>query len=151
MRVTASPLPEWWLLERVANVHLRYWLHLMIPTHNFIGVLQGRVPDWDSTMGGFGQSLSGGVRYSTRLLSSGRDYHQQAVSTGCSHQMASGGPRSWLITGGVGALGLLTASWLQSQNPAASLMLCSRSGRAAVATNGLQELMQTACSITISQ
>ena len=37
---------------------------------------------------------------------------------------------SWLITGGTGALGTLMATWLASEAPAASITLCSRSGRA---------------------
>ena len=151
MHIAAQPLPQSRLAAaEITQVHLRCGLHPRNPTQILITVLQGRVPKWCSAMGGFGQSLSGGVCYSTRLLSSVGDWRQQEASLRGSY-LASGGPRSWLITGGVGALGLLTASWLQSQAPAASLLLCSRSGRSTVASDGLQELMLRSCCITISR
>ena len=100
-------------------------------------------------MGAFGQSISGGICYSTKLFSSGKGQSQH--TTPCDDANHGSAARTWLITGGVGALGVLTASWLHHQYSMASLVLSSRSGRSVLSENGLQELILAACCVTITR
>ena len=115
-----------------------------------LSVLQAGVREWDSSMAGFGQSSSASVLYSARLLKSRADRRQSdTYSSGVDRRGAA--PGAYLITGGVGALGTLMATWLESQDPAAQLMLCSRSGRTAASAVPLQQLMQSSCCLVITR
>ena len=54
------------------------------------------------------------------------------------------GPTTWLVTGGLGGLGLRAASLL-AERPATQLVLTSRSGRVARDGQGLQERLDVLC------
>lgn len=77
---------------------------------------------WSAALGAFGQRSAAGVRFSPALQPSApaalpADVGQQAASelhsaAGVSQAADCTAPAAWLITGGAGALGLLTAAWL---------------------------------------
>ena len=99
---------------------------------------------WDPSLAGFGQSASAAVRYSARLVRAGA-----STSGVLSPDRPSALSGAWLITGGVGALGTLMASWIESQEHTSRLTLCSRSGRSALGSAVLARLTQSGCFLTI--
>ena len=83
---------------------------------------------WDAAYSGFAQGSAAQLRYSPALqqcaFSSGhmQPLQSAAVRTPAATAGDTSDPAAWLITGGAGALGLLTAAWLaagSSPDPAA--------------------------------
>jgi hypothetical protein len=81
-------------------------------------LLQASVQPWDAAYGGFAQASAARLRYSPGLqqCALGSASIQATHSAAFSSTAAAAGdapdPASWLISGGGGALGLLTAAWL---------------------------------------
>lgn len=90
--------------------------------------------DVDSLLGSQGQLSYGEIRYQPRL-------HIATCSSDIGGRVASsantarpGAPTSWLVTGGGGALGLLTATWLTADSEYNHVVLSTRSGRLAASS-----------------
>ena len=66
--------------------------------------------------------------------------------------MLQASPCAWMVTGGVGALGALSASWLALQQHPASLCLLGRSGRASAhdVPRSLCALLGAACAALVT-
>lgn len=77
--------------------------------------MQVPLKPWSAELGGFGQRSAAGVRFSPALMScspaaAGSQPLPAPAAHPAAHAMAQ--PAAWLISGGAGALGLLTAAWL---------------------------------------
>lgn len=88
----------------------------------------GIMPNWMLPYGCHGQQLSGGKLFAARLLPMPLQNKLLHKPHTAAASAAAAVRQNWAVCGGTGALGMLTAHWMQHRN-AASLLLLGRSGR----------------------
>ena len=93
---------------------------------------------WLAGQGAFAQQSTAAVHHVPRLLPA-RETPVSTSSAACTQQ------QHWAVTGGTGALGLLTATWLLSQQGRTGVLLLGRSGRLAADAAGLPLLAGGGC------
>ena len=77
----------------------------------------------------FGVATRSGLQHAARLEALQAPTGQKPASSSAAVQTSS----TFVVSGGLGGVGLLASTWLAQLNPASNLMLLGRSGRAAAA------------------
>ena len=87
---------------------------------------------WDATYNCHGQQFSSGIRLAGRLLPAAMFKLRRHARSECAGQ-------AWAVSGGTGALGMLTAGWLE-QHQVAAVLLLGRNG--CLRSDAPQELLE---------